>query len=59
MKNHIVLIGSLQDGYKTYGPFDSYNDAEKWCERNQISVLFNAIIPLNDPSSKNLKRKKK
>lgn len=34
---YVVIIGNLLDGVRHYGPFDDFDVASDWADRNDIS----------------------
>lgn len=53
----IIVVGNPIDGYKFFGPFDSYDDADVWAEgphEGKLQEFFDCkeswICPLTPPA---------
>lgn len=44
---HIIYTGSLESGYKFFGPFPNYEDAVKWGDNSSLD--YYQIVPLLTP----------
>ena len=48
-KNCIICAGNISDGFVFHGPFESFDDAHEWGDRNVIGEYW--IATLNEANS--------
>jgi hypothetical protein len=41
---YVVLVGSLSDGYRCYGPFDDLEDAGRWADDEEEATWLMALV---------------
>ena len=47
MGMHVVIIGNPLDGFKVYGPFNTYDHAAAWTDDETRTHLETWIVPLH------------
>lgn len=47
---HIVMVGGPLDAKRLVGPFDSFNEAKGWIDKNQVKHAW--ACPLESPTAK-------
>lgn len=45
----VAVIGNLSDGFNVVGPFDSFDDAEEWCDKFATGQP-SWVMPLKSPA---------
>jgi len=46
-EEYVILVGNPSDGYKIYGAFDTFEDADEWIRHNDAVFMMDTwIMPL-------------
>ncbi len=46
-EKYVVMVGNPSDGYKIYGVFDTFEDADEWIRHNDdVFMMDTWIMPL-------------